>query len=57
VDGQKADILFTGMTPGVVGLYQIDFTVPLTAKAGNLNIAITQNGVPANVTTLIVAGN
>jgi uncharacterized protein (TIGR03437 family) len=38
-----------------VGLYQIDFSVPSDAKNGNLNIAVTQNGVIANTSTIPVS--
>jgi uncharacterized protein (TIGR03437 family) len=55
VDGQPAQVSFAGLTPGLAGLYQINFAVPLTAKAGTLNVVITQNGIPANATKLIVA--
>ena len=55
VDGQNAPISFAGLTPGGVGLYQINFTVPATAKTGSLDVVITQNGVTANATKLIVS--
>jgi len=54
VDGAPAGVVFAGMTPGAVGLYQIDFTVPLNAKAGNLNVVVTQSGTTSNMTTLPV---
>jgi uncharacterized protein (TIGR03437 family) len=55
VDGQPAQVSFAGLTPGGVGLYQINFTVPQGVKTGKLDVVITEDGVPANVTTLIVA--
>lgn len=55
VDGQSADILFAGLTPGGVGLYQIDFVVPPAAKAGNLNVIVMQGAAVANTVTLPVA--
>ncbi len=54
VDGAPAAIVYAGLTPFAVGLYQIDFTVPASAKTGNLNVVVTQNGVMANVTTIPV---
>lgn len=54
IDGQPAATVFTGLTPGGVGLYQINLTVPPTAKAGKLPVVITQAGVPTNSTTLLV---
>jgi uncharacterized protein (TIGR03437 family) len=55
VDGENANVAFAGLTPGAVGLYQIDFTVPSDAKTGNLNIVVTQNGVTANTSTIPVS--
>jgi uncharacterized protein (TIGR03437 family) len=55
VDGEDAKISYAGLTPGGVGLYQIDFTVPDNARSGKLQVVITQNGVPANITRLTVA--
>jgi uncharacterized protein (TIGR03437 family) len=54
VDGQTADVRFAGLTPGGVGLYQINFFVPANARAGNLDVVITQEGVKANTTKLLV---
>lgn len=55
VAGQTASISFAGLTPGGVGLYQINFQVPTGATTGSLDVAITQNGVSANATKLVVA--
>jgi len=55
VDGNQATIVFAGLTPGGIGLYQIDFTVPANARSGNLAVAVTQNGTAANATTMPVA--
>jgi uncharacterized protein (TIGR03437 family) len=54
IDGQDAQILFAGLTPGGIGLYQINFVVPSTAKSGDLTVVIKQAGSPANVTRLKV---
>ncbi len=54
IDGQTAQTVFTGLTPGGVGLYQINLTVPPTAKAGKLSVVISQAGVTTNPTTLLV---
>jgi uncharacterized protein (TIGR03437 family) len=55
VDGQPANIAYAGLTPTGVGLYQINFTVPANARAGDLNLVVTQDGVTSNTTTLPVA--
>ena len=56
IDNQPVQVAFAGMTPSGVGLFQINFTVPKTARTGvPLNVVVTQAGVPANATTLAVA--
>jgi len=55
VDGQNAIVGFAGLSPGFVGLYQVNFTVPPTAKNGDLDLVLIQNGVTANITKLPVA--
>ena len=54
IDGQRADIIFAGLTPGYAGLYQINFKVPATARDGDLDVVITQNGIAANPSKLTV---
>jgi uncharacterized protein (TIGR03437 family) len=55
VDGQNAMISFAGLTPGGIGLYQINFQVPPNARSGNLDVMVTQGGETANATKLSVA--
>jgi uncharacterized protein (TIGR03437 family) len=55
LDGQAAKVSFAGLTPGGVGLYQIDFKVPSNARNGDLDLIVTQNGVAGNTTKLTVA--
>lgn len=54
IDGQRAEILYAGLTPGYAGLYQINFKVPGTARDGDLDVVVTQNGIPANPSKLTV---
>ena len=39
-----SNIPFSGLTPTVVGLYQIDLQVPADAPNGDLTLAVTQAG-------------
>ena len=55
VDGAPSSVPFAGLTPGAVGLYQIDFSVPIDAKNGNLSVVVSQAGVVANASTIAVA--
>jgi minor extracellular serine protease Vpr len=40
LDGENCNVFFSGLAPGFVGLYQINFYVPSDAAAGNLQISI-----------------
>jgi len=55
VDSQPANVIFAGLTPGFVGLYQINFQVPSNARSGDLDVDVTQNVVAANPTKLPVS--
>jgi large repetitive protein len=55
VGSATSNVLFAGLTPGFVGLYQIDFQVPPNASSGELVVTVTQNGVAANPTKLPVS--
>lgn len=54
IGGRPAEILFAGLTPFGVGLYQINLRVPAGVTAGELPVVITQGGVSANAATLPV---
>jgi len=56
LDGKPIVPTYAGLTPGSVGLYQINFNVPSDAATGNLKLAISQGGQDAN-TTLLPVGN
>jgi uncharacterized protein (TIGR03437 family) len=47
-------LLFAGLTPGSVGLYQIDLQVPDVPVAGNLTLTVSQVGAVSNTTILPV---
>jgi len=55
VDGQMATVQFAGLTPAAVGLYQINFTVPLNSRSGSLSLVVSQNGIQSNTTMLPVS--
>jgi uncharacterized protein (TIGR03437 family) len=48
LDGLAVSYTFAGLTPGLVGVYQINMTVPATAKNGNLALTLQQAGVASN---------
>jgi uncharacterized protein (TIGR03437 family) len=54
LDGAPVTILFAGLTPTAVGLYQIDFQVPANARNGDLPLVLTQSSGLSNSTILPV---
>ena len=54
LNGNVVPVLFAGLTPGLVGLYQVNFQVPDNAPDGILPLVITQSGVKSNPTVLPV---
>ena len=52
IGGIKADVLFSGLTPGAIGLYQVNARVPANAPSGLQPAVITANGIaskPVNI--------
>jgi len=56
IGGVSAQILFSGLAPGFVGLWQINAVVPENAPAGdNLPVQVSINGAVSNTVTMAVA--
>jgi uncharacterized protein (TIGR03437 family) len=55
LDGAPVSYQYAGLTPTGIGLYQINFTVPANARAGTLDLVVSQNGIAANTTKLPVS--
>ena len=55
LNGEPVNVVFAGLTPGLVGLYQVNFQVPADAQGADLVLQITQQGATANVGTIAVA--
>lgn len=48
IGGQPAQVLFAGLSPGFVGLFQLNISVPQNASTGDqVPLTITINGVPS----------
>jgi uncharacterized protein (TIGR03437 family) len=54
IGGLPVTVFYAGLTPGFVGLYQINLAVPVAAPDGDLTIAVSQGEVPANSAVLPV---
>jgi uncharacterized protein (TIGR03437 family) len=55
IDGVQAETVFSGLTPFGVGLYQINFKVPDSARLNTpLEVLVKQGPYTSNVTTLTV---
>jgi uncharacterized protein (TIGR03437 family) len=55
VGGRIANTVFAGLTPGLAGLYQINFQVPAGTPTGDADVVVSQGTVFANTTKLPVA--
>jgi uncharacterized protein (TIGR03437 family) len=53
---QQATVIFAGLSPGIVSLYQVNFTIPTSAPGGNLPLTLSIGGQTSNSVTLVVAG-
>jgi uncharacterized protein (TIGR03437 family) len=54
IGGAQADIAYSGLAPGFVGLYQINAVVPSTLSPGNQPVIITVNGTQSSIALLPV---
>ena len=54
IAGITADVTFSGLAPGFVGLYQVNMQVPGGVPSGAQEVEIIINGVPGNTVTIAV---
>ncbi len=55
IGGINAPVSFSGLTPGVVGLYQVNAEVPANVPSGAQDLVITINGVSSMPAKLYIA--
>jgi uncharacterized protein (TIGR03437 family) len=53
IGGQPADVIFAGLTPGFVGLFQVNVRIPQLAP-GDYPLVVTAGGVPSNAAMVSV---
>jgi uncharacterized protein (TIGR03437 family) len=54
INNHNATVLFAGLSPGSVGLYQFNVVVPDQVGKGNLNVLINTGGLNSNLVTIPV---
>jgi uncharacterized protein (TIGR03437 family) len=54
IDGQTASLLWAGLAPGFVGLYQVNAQVPATLPTGTHRLQLVVNGATSNTVTFAV---
>ncbi|MCL5744640.1 MAG: hypothetical protein M1541_12045 [Acidobacteria bacterium] len=54
IGGKSADVSFSGLTPTVAGLYQINVTVPSGLTPGLQPVTVSIGGVTSNTVNLPV---
>lgn len=54
VGGFPASVVFSGMSPGFAGLYQIDFQVPSGLTGDDIPVAVSISGSPTDTRTVSV---
>ncbi len=55
IGGVNAPVLFSGLTPGLIPLWQLDITVPSGLAAGSYPMIVTINGQTSNAATVSIA--
>lgn len=53
--GNPVPVAFAGLSPGFVGLYQINLQIPQSLPGGNVALTVTQNNNVSNTTILPIA--
>jgi len=55
IDGVSAQVLYSGLTPGAVGLYQINAQIPNGIETGtSVQVAVTIGGIASNTVTVAI---
>lgn len=55
IGGVDADVQFSGLAPGMVGLYQVNAEVPQGVAPGSQPLSLSIGGVESNGTSIVIA--
>jgi uncharacterized protein (TIGR03437 family) len=51
INGESAQVNFAGLTPNLVGLYQINVQTPADTPSGDASVTVTQNNASSNTSS------
>jgi uncharacterized protein (TIGR03437 family) len=54
IDGARADVLYSGLAPGYLGLYQVNIQLPADLTPGVRNLSLLVGGARSNAVRLAV---
>ena len=55
IGGAAANVLFAGLAPGFIGLYQVNVQVPAAAPSGDaVGVSLRIGGAESNVVTIAI---
>jgi uncharacterized protein (TIGR03437 family) len=54
IAGQAGAVYFSGLSPGYVGLYQINVTLPASLPSGTQQLVVTSNGIASNSVSIAI---
>ncbi|MFN0169433.1 MAG: putative Ig domain-containing protein [Bryobacteraceae bacterium] len=54
INGRSADTTFAGLAPGLVGVYQVDLTIPAGLAAGTGELIVEQSGRTSNTVRIAI---
>lgn len=54
IAGSTCNVLFSGLTPGFAGLYQMNITLPPNLPSGDQPLLVNSNGIASNATVIAI---
>jgi uncharacterized protein (TIGR03437 family) len=54
IAAQMGAVFFSGLSPGFVGLYQINVTLPASLPSGTQQLVVTSNGIASNAVNIAI---